>query len=288
MKSFKIYVFLAAAAFPLLFVSGASAFSRHVVSPGETLSYLSQVYMVTVDEVADLNHLSNPDLIFPGQELLFPGPDDAVVTADGGGTYTVQPGDTLGTIAAAQKVTPGALAAANGIENWDVIVTGARLNIPGVPGEQVVAEVEPENHFTPLAFPPQPYDPDVEAIIEEFSYAYGVDPRLVKALATVESGWHQYALSWAGAQGVMQIMPGTALWLEQDVFGYEMYEDVSAYDNIKMGVKYLAILLDATGGNVHDTVASYYQGLSPTQQGVFYPDTEDYVQMILSVRDAYF
>jgi soluble lytic murein transglycosylase-like protein len=67
-----------------------------------------------------------------------------------------------------------------------------------------------------------------------------------------------------------------------------MYEDSSAYDNIKMGVMYLAILLGETGGDEYQAVASYYQGLSPTQAGVFYRDTEDYVQMIMRVREAYF
>jgi LysM repeat protein len=285
MKSFQLYIALAAGLLPLLVVAGASANSRHVVSPGDTLSSIAQVYMVTLGDVVSLNNIPNPDLIFPGQELLIPG-KEAVVTPDGGGTYTVQDGDTLSRIASRLNVTTGALAAANGIENWDLIVVGSTLNVPGIPGEEAVAEAD--HPFAPLAFPEQPYDPEIEALIEEFSYAYGVDPRLVKALATVESGWNQYALSWAGAQGVMQIMPGTGQWLEEAVFGYQLNEDVSAYDNIKMGVKYLSLLLDETGGDEHLAVASYYQGLSPTQQGVFYPDTEDYVQMIMRVRDAYF
>ena len=285
MKSFQLYIALIAGLLPLVAVAGASANSRHVVSPGETLSSIAQVYMVTVGEVANLNNIPNPDLIFPGQEFLIPS-KEPVVTPDGGGTYTVQDGDTLSRIASRLNVTTGALAAANGIENWDLIVVGSTLNVPGIPGEEAVAEIE--HPFTPLAFPEQPYDPEIESLLEEFSYAYGVDPRLVKALATVESGWNQYAVSWAGAQGVMQIMPGTGLWLEEAVFGYELYEDVSAYDNIKMGVKYLALLLGETGGDEHVAVASYYQGLAPTQQGVFYPDTEDYVQMIMRVRDAYF
>jgi soluble lytic murein transglycosylase-like protein len=109
----------------------------------------------------------------------------------------------------------------------------------------------------------------------------------VKALATVESGWNQFAVSHAGAIGVMQIMPGTAEWLETAVFGYQLNEDVSAYDNIKMGTRYLSLLLESTGGNERLAVASYYQGLAPTESGVFYPDTADYVQMVFRVRDAY-
>ena len=132
-----------------------------------------------------------------------------------------------------------------------------------------------------------PYDPDIEAIIDEVSAAYGVDPNLVKAVATVESGWTEGAVSVTDARGVMQIMPGTAQYLQNEVFGYPLNYDTSAYDNIKMGAKYLQILLASTGGDEHLAVASYYQGLAPTQAGVFYPDTTDYVNMIFRVRDAY-
>jgi soluble lytic murein transglycosylase-like protein len=132
-----------------------------------------------------------------------------------------------------------------------------------------------------------PYDPEIEGIIEEMAAAYGVDANLVKAVATIESGWNEQAVSYTDARGVMQIMPGTAQYLENDVFGYELNYDTSAYDNIKMGVRYLRILIDSTGGDEHLAVASYYQGLSPTQAGVFYPDTTDYVNMIFRVRDTY-
>jgi LysM repeat protein len=264
---------------PLVLVSAVSAQVRHVVAPGDSLSYLSEVYGVTIGEIVDTNGIPDPDIIHPGDELIIPGADPGV--GSGGGTaYVVQPGDTLANIAYDFGVSIEDLQAINGIDNPHFIVIGDALTIPGP--APVVASVPR------LAFPDRPWDPDIEALLEEFAWAYGVDPGLVKALATVESGWHQWALSSAGAQGVMQIMPGTALYLEQEVFGYELYEDVSAYDNIKMGVKYLALLLESTGGQERLAVASYYQGLTPTQSGVFYPDTADYMDMVMRVRDAYF
>ena len=264
---------------PLVLVSAVSAQVRHVVAPGDSLSYLSGVYAVTIKEIVDANAIPNPDIIYPGQELIIPGADPAL--GEGGGTaYVVQPGDTLGTIAYEYGVAIEDLAEINGIENVHFIVVGHALTVPGP------APLEPS--IPKLAFPDRPWDPDIEALLEEFAWAYGVDPALVKALATVESGWHQWAVSSAGAQGVMQIMPGTALFLEDEVFGYALNEDVSAYDNIKMGVKYLALLLESTGGQERLAVASYYQGLVPTQSGVFYPDTADYMDMVMRVRDAYF
>jgi len=53
------------------------------------------------------------------------------VTAESGITYTVQPGDTLGKIAAQFGVTVADLANANNIKNWDIIEVGTVLVIPG-------------------------------------------------------------------------------------------------------------------------------------------------------------
>jgi LysM repeat protein len=212
-------------------------------------------------------------------------PELAPAPAASGTTYTIEYGDTLSRIAANFGVSVDDIVAANSIEDPGYIVSGDTLIIPGVAPEP---EVQPVVYTPPpLQFPDKPYDPEIESYIEEFSYYYGVNPNTVKALATIESGWCQCALSWAGAQGVMQIMPGTAAWLEDHVFGYQLNEETSAYDNVKMGVKYLQLLLESTGGDERLAVASYYQGLAPTFAGVFYPDTEDYVQMILRVRDAY-
>jgi len=273
-------------ALPLLFVSAASGQIRYVVQPGDTLSYLSQVYATAVSDIVSINSISNPNLIFPGQELLFPGndnatPDPAPAPASGGETYTIQPGDTLSAIAQHYNMTIGVLQQANNIDDPALIIAGHTLTIPVITPEATPAPLPK------LQFPPKPDDSDTEAIIDQMAAEDGVDPNLVKAVATVESGWHEGAVSSTGAVGVMQLMPGTAQWLETEVFKYPLNEDTSAYDNIKMGTKYLQLLLQSTAGNDHLAVAAYYQGLAPTQDGVFYPDTADYVDMIFRVRDAY-
>lgn len=275
---------------PLLIIQAVAA-QTHTVEAGDSLSYIANLYGSTVDEIVSLNGIVNPNLIIIGDKLEIPGtggdaPPQTTETTQT--TYTIQDGDTLSAIADEYGVSIDDLVAANGIEDAGFIVAGHTLVIPG----REVSAPAPEPVFVsytppPLQFPPKPDDPDIEAMIEEFSYEDGVNPNTVKALATIESGWCQCALSWAGAEGVMQIMPGTAQWLEQNVFGYEMNEEWSAYDNIKMGVKYIQLLLDSTGGDEHLAVASYYQGLAPTYAGVFYPDTQDYVQMIFRVRDTY-
>jgi len=272
---------------PLLIIQSVMA-STHTVEPGDSLSYIADLYGATVDEIVSLNSIVNPDLIIIGEQIEVPGGGGDAPSQTTQTTYTIEDGDTLSRIAANFGVSIDDIVAANGIENPGLIISGHTLVIPGIAPSQP----DPEPEFVsyrppPLQFPDKPYDPEIEALIDEFSYADGVNPNTVKALATIESGWCQCALSWAGAQGVMQIMPGTAQWLEDHVFGYQLNEEWSAYDNVKMGVKYLQLLLESTGGDERLAVASYYQGLAPTFAGVFYPDTEDYVQMIFRVRDAY-
>ena len=284
MKSAKLLAAgLLAAFLSLTIASTASASVRHTVAPGDTLSYLAQVYVVTVGEIADVNSITNPNLIFPGQELMIPGDDNPGASTSADGVYTVVEGDTLSEIANHFDMATADLQSANGLTDANYLYIGQVLRVPGI-----AAVAPPESPEVPaLQFPSRPDDPQIEALIEEFALAYGVDPNLVKALATVESAWNQRAVSSAGARGVMQIMPGTAEWLETEVFGMQLNEDSSAYDNIKMGVKYLDILLGETATE-RDAVAAYYQGLSPTQQGVYYPDTHNYVATVFAVRLTYF
>jgi LysM repeat protein len=267
-------------AMPFLLVSAASAAVKHVVSPGETLSYIAIIYETTVEEIAGENGIVNPDVIFPGQGLDIPGAGGDGPTGSGGGeSYVVQPGDTLSGIAYDLGVSTAQLQAANGIGYVDYIYGGQVLTVPKPNDPAPVAPT--------LLFPERPRDPGLESMMEEIAWMEGVDPGLVKAVATVESGWAQWAYSSAGAIGIMQVMPGTVFWLETDVFGFDLHEQESAWDNVRLGTRYLRILLDATGFDGYDAVAAYYQGLSPTEAGVYYAGTADYASMVLAVKAAY-
>ena len=276
-------------ALPFVFVSAATAAVKHIVTPGQTLSYIAEIYETTVEEIAGENGLLDPNVIFPGQEIEIPGTgggsdDDVTIIANpvvaGAQTYVVQPGDTLGSIAGHLGIDVASLASANGIDDVNLIYAGQVLTVP-IP--QPVSAPE----LPALEFPARPDDPGLEATIEQIARQEGVSYGLVKAIATVESGWDQTRISSAGAIGVMQLMPGTVEWLEADVFGFDLNERASAHDNVRLGVRYLRILADATDGDMADTVAAYYQGLSPTEAGVYYADTADYVSMVLAVKAAY-
>ena len=104
------------------------------------------------------------------------------------------------------------------------------------------------------------------------------NPKLVSAVAEVESGGNQGAQSPAGAIGVMQLMPDTAASL-----------GVNPYDkqqNIEGGAKYLRQMLDNFGGDVKKAVAAYNAGPNAVKKygGVPpYPETQDYVDKVLDL-----
>jgi hypothetical protein len=91
-----------------------------------------------------------------------------------------------------------------------------------------------------------------------------------------ESAFDPFAVSVKGAQGLMQLMPGTAVRFGvQDVF--------DPAENVLGGVKYLRHLLDRYDGDTRLALAAYnagegavdrYEGVPP------YPETRDYVQRI--------
>lgn len=269
-----------AAAFLVAFAAVGSSLAdgkRHQVAPGETLWGLAALYRSTVEVLVKLNGIGNPDLILSGQTLEIPDdgglqpPAGAAPAADA--VYEVRPGDTLSDISLRFNVSTQVLQAANRLTDPDLIIAGQRLTIPAA---QAAVPIVP----TPLL---PPVSPEIESVIDEIAVAEGVDAKLVKAIAWVESGWYQGAVSSAGAVGIMQITPWTAAWLEDEVFGQPLNEDISVYDNVKAGVRLLRILIAATG-NVEQAVAAYYQGLTPTQAGVIYQETVGYVQAVFAVK----
>ena len=121
-------------------------------------------------------------------------------------------------------------------------------------------------------------NPQLTHMIHEAAAKYAVDPKLVSAVAEVESGGNQNAVSSAGAIGVMQLMPDTAA--ELGVNPYDMKS------NVEGGAKYLREMLDTFDGDVKKAVAAYnagpnavkaYGGVPP------YAQTQNYVTNVLDI-----
>ena len=93
-----------------------------------------------------------------------------------------------------------------------------------------------------------------DPIIEEASRTYAVEPGLIRAVIQVESSGNALAVSPAGAQGLMQLMPATGAEL-----GVKNPFDPA--QNIMAGTRYLRQLMDRYQGNVRLVLAAYNWGM---------------------------
>jgi len=102
----------------------------HVVAAGETLFAIAQKYGVPLDQLAQVNQITNPNALRVGQRLLIPTGGQQTPATDAQRLHIVQPGETLTAIAARYGVSPQAIMAANALQNPNRIVSGQRLIIP--------------------------------------------------------------------------------------------------------------------------------------------------------------
>jgi len=102
----------------------------HVVSRGDTLYSVARRYGTTVNAIVQANGLPNSNRIYVGQRLVVPT-SGATQPAATSGSYVVQYGDTLSSIAYRHGVSTQTLASANNIYNSNLIHRGQRLVIPG-------------------------------------------------------------------------------------------------------------------------------------------------------------
>lgn len=121
-------------------------------------------------------------------------------------------------------------------------------------------------------------DCDLDWIIFRAGEKAGVDPRFIHAVIKQESKYDPKAVSYLGAQGLMQMMPATA-----KRFGLKDPFDATA--NVAAGTKYLKWLLKRFDGDVSLALAGYnagegavdkYKGVPP------YSETQNYVKMIVA------
>jgi soluble lytic murein transglycosylase-like protein len=146
---------------------------------------------------------------------------------------------------------------------------------PAIP---VTADTQATGSFVK---PPAPTTDPIDRIVQEAAERHKVDPALVKAVISTESGWNPHAVSRKGAEGLMQLIPDTA----------ERFGVGNAFDpaqNVEAGTTYLKWLLDRYNGDLPKTLAAYNAGEHAVDlyRGVpRYPETQQYVQ---KVTHAYF
>jgi soluble lytic murein transglycosylase-like protein len=121
---------------------------------------------------------------------------------------------------------------------------------------------------------------ELEGYIMAAATTHQIDPLLIKAVIKAESNYNPNAVSPKGAQGLMQLMPGTA----QDLHVGNPFDP---QQNINGGVKYLRSLLDAFGGNLELSLAAYNAGPSRVEAAGGIPSIPETVQYIDRVMRHY-
>ena len=117
----------------------------------------------------------------------------------------------------------------------------------------------------------------MDAIFQEAAEKYNVPVKLLMAVGKAESGYNANAVSSAGAQGVMQLMPATAAALGvEDAF--------DARSNIMGGAKYLAQKLQQYNGDIDLTLAAYNAGSGNVAKYGGVPPFEETINYISRIK----
>jgi N-acetylmuramoyl-L-alanine amidase len=271
----------------------------HVVRAGDTLWDIAIRYQTTVAAIAATNQLANPSLIRVGQALAIPqaalsapapASAPAMVTpgpaAAASVTHVVQRGETLWAISARYDVSIQAIVDTNSLASASFIRTGQQLVIPtsGSSGTPTPA---------PTTVPTAGMSPDMAAkvaarlaardLLLAAAAEFGVPAPFVLAVSWHESGWQPGVVSYAGAVGLMQLMPATADW----VAGTMLHDGPAISDprwNARAGVRLLAYYLARYQGSKTKVLAAYLQGMTSVDQIGVLVSSQPYINSILTLE----
>ena len=122
-----------------------------------------------------------------------------------------------------------------------------------------------------------------DTVVRQAATLYQIPEALIRAVIKVESDYDPRAVSHAGASGLMQLMPQTAMRMQvRDIFDPQQ--------NIMGGTRYLRVLANHFNGDLELTIAGYnagegavlrYGGIPP------YEETQDYVLRVLHYYHRY-
>lgn len=156
-----------------------------------------------------------------------------------------------------------------------LFLTASEENYVDVPSDQI-SEFQAAPPPIPAASPAPPA-PSVDEIVDKAGDRHALDSDFLRSVIRAESGFNPRAVSPKGAQGLMQLMPGTAAGL-----GVRNSFDPAA--NVDGGARYLRELLRRYHGDAAKALAAYNAGPAPVDRyrGVPpYPETRAYVRRII-------
>jgi LysM repeat protein len=266
----------------------------HVARAGDTLWDIAVRYGTTVEALASANGLANPSFIRVGQAIAIPqaaasnppstpavpapplAPTPAVV-------HVVQRGETLWAISARYGVSIASIVQANGLANASFIRTGQSLTIPSATPASAAAPAPAASGLSPAMAAAVAARGASRDLLLAAAAEFGVAPAFVLAVAWHESGWQPGVVSYAGAVGLMQLMPATADWVADTMLG----ESTAISDprwNARAGTRLLAFYLARYQGNKAKTLAAYFQGMTSVEQIGILQSSQPYIDSILALE----
>ncbi len=148
------------------------------------------------------------------------------------------------------------------------VVAGESKNITG--GDQINLEISCMGYSAKFV---AQKEAKYHHTIIKYADQYGLNPNLIKAVVSVESCYDHNAVSSAGAEGLMQLMPKTAKWLG-------VTNSMDSEQNLEAGIRYLSKLRKRYNNNNKLALAAYnagpgnvkkHKGIPP------FPETQAYV-----------
>lgn len=164
-------------------------------------------------------------------------------------------------------------------------ILGSAHATPSVTESQEESSPAFENvlaRFNPANVDKSGVSKEVEDIIQRQAADQNMDPNLIKAVVQAESGFNPQAVSPVGAQGLMQLMPGTAQ-------GLGVENSFNPVENVKGGTQYLknlinkyqSVPLGLAAYNAGPGAVDKYGGIPP------YKETQSYVKRVLNYQQQF-
>ena len=125
----------------------------HIVSAGESLASIARRYGTSVEAIAQVNGLTNPQLIFVGTQLTIAegvAEPSIATTPTGTSVHVVAPGETLGAIAARFGTSVQALITSNDLADANLIKPGQQISVPS---QAWICPVANPKYFNDWGFP---------------------------------------------------------------------------------------------------------------------------------------
>jgi N-acetylmuramoyl-L-alanine amidase len=278
----------------LLFAAApAAAAVPYVVQPGDTLWSIAAKNGFSTRSFAAANGLSEDSNVVLGSTLKIPSVAEASAALQSGATsaaapkpmggYIVKRGDTLSALAARAGVSVQQMAYMNGLDPNGVLLAGSALKLPtGAPVPTTAARPAAVTAAAPAPTPGRVSASDIHAVAAR----NGVPGGLAAAIGWQESGFNNSMVSSANARGVMQVMPGTWDWVQQNLAKRRL-DPGNAIDNVGAGVLYLGRMLQEAGGDPAMAAAGYYQGMASVRRIGMLPETRRYVDNVLALRSRF-